>query len=195
MSKDSMLELEKRMRPGAWSNLGFLGQSESLEAVIAQDSQTLKELGVSYEQIATALENVLQSMMNQRDRLLKSRNYAEYNKRESYARKADPSSTPRFTSGDLPGTDIGYLVDNKFQIFIAQWRGLQECPWECEYENWSSFDFLILNRQSGKYMTGPGLIVHLIRVHHFFEGFESPYRVDPARVVEVLDIVPGASVD
>jgi hypothetical protein len=182
------------MRPGASSEKGFLGQTESLETVVAQDSQTLGTLGISHDQISDALEHVLQCVQDQRHRLL-SGNFPEY--RKSKADIPDlyhPESIPRFTVDNLPNTDVGYLVGSKLQVFIRQYRGFQECPWGCENEpSWSSFDFLILNRQSGKCVTGPGLIVHLIRKHHFFEGLETPFRVDPAKVVEVLVLVskPG----
>jgi hypothetical protein len=43
--------------------MGFLGCSESLEVVLAQDNQTLKALHISYEQIAEALEKILQSVL------------------------------------------------------------------------------------------------------------------------------------
>ena len=46
----------------------------------------------------------------------------------------------------------------------------------------------ILNRETGESFTGPGLIVHLIREHHFFEGKESPYRVEPEKAVRVLEL-------
>lgn len=190
----SVSELEKRMRPGAYSTGGFLGHTESLAAVIAHDRQTLSVLGVSYEQIAQALERLLRGAHDQRAKLLKS-NYQEYSRRDTSGYIPNlyrPPPGPYFTIDNLPSTDIGYLVGSKFQVFIAQYRGIQECPWECELIGWSSFDFLILNRQSGRYVTGPGLIVHLIRNHHFFEGLESPYRVDPAVVVEVLEIPSAA---
>ena len=192
----SIPELERRMRPGAYSEKGFLGQTESLETVVAQDSQTLKTLGISHEQIADALENVLQCVEDQRDKLLTG-NYPEYRKREGESPVPNlyhSESIPRFTVDNLPNTDVGYLVGSKLQVFIVQYRGLQECPWGCEYERWSSFDFLILNRQSGKYVTSPGLIVHLIRKHHIFEGLESPYRVDPTEVVQVLELVSKAGI-
>jgi hypothetical protein len=35
-------------------------------------------------------------------------------------------------------------------------------------------------------LTGPTLITHLIREHGFFEGLESPYRVDPERLPRLL---------
>lgn len=189
----SISELEKRMRPGAYSKGGFLGQTESLEAVIAKDTQTLRMLGVSRGQIADRLENILQCVLDQRDDLLQS-DYSEYRQREAESRIPDlyhPQSVPHFTADNLPSTDVGYLVGDKLQVFIAQYRGLQECPWGCDSVRWSSFDFLILDRKSGRYVTGPGLIVHLIRKHHFFEGLESPYRVDPTEVVHVLELVPN----
>jgi hypothetical protein len=41
-------------------------------------------------------------------------------------------------------------------------------------------------------MRGPELITHLIREHGFFEGFESPYRVDPRALAELLQLGPFA---
>jgi hypothetical protein len=79
----SIGELERRMRPGAFSGLGFLGPEESLEKVMAKDNQTLETLGVSHEQIADALEKILQSVLDQRSKLLKD-HFSEYFKRESY---------------------------------------------------------------------------------------------------------------
>jgi hypothetical protein len=190
----SIIEIEKRMRPGAYSEKGFLGQLESLEYVVSQDTQTLNMLGVSFEQIADALENILRCVEDRRSKLLMEGNYLEYSKREGERENRIPNlyhseHIPRFSLDSLPDIDVGYLVGDKLQIFIMQYRGLQECPWGCEYEKWSSFDFLVLNRQTSKYITGPGLVVHLIRKHHFFEGFESPYRVNPAEVIRVLGLL------
>jgi hypothetical protein len=181
-------ELEKRMRPGAFSSVGFLGVTESLESVINQDHQTLEKLGISYQQIADVLARLLQFVEAQRAKLSRE-NFLEYFHREHDGSEWYFSMHAQISaSSNLPGTDIGYLVDSKFQVFIQQSRGLQECPWECEYDRWSSFDFVIFNRQSSEYLTAPGLIVHLIRVHQFFEGLGSPYRVDPAKIIRLLEI-------
>jgi hypothetical protein len=191
----SVPELERRMRPGAYSRKGFLGRTESLETVVAQDSQTLKTLGISYEQIAEALGDALRSALDQKHKLLRE-NRQEYRRREGEGRLPDlynPESIPHFAADNLPSTDVGYLVESGLQVFIVQYRGLQECPWGCDPEG-GSFDFLILNRKSGKSVTGPDMIVHLIRKHQFFEGVDSPFRVDPARVVQVLELVPQAGI-
>ena len=78
------------------------------------------------------------------------------------------------------------MTNSKFSLSnIAEPKAV---PGDVEHAPWSNLDFLILNRQAGIQVTGPGLIVHLIREHHFFEGVESPYRVDPVRVSEVLQL-------
>lgn len=78
-----------------------------------------------------------------------------------------------------------------FQVTWEQYRGFQECPWGCAHEpQWASIDFVLENRRTGKRLSGPGLIAHLIAEHNFFEGHESPYRVDPREVIEVLEVQP-----
>lgn len=186
----SIRELEKRMRPGAYSLKGFLGKEESLESVIAQDSQTLEMLGITHEQIADELDEVLQCAEDQRDELFRD-NFPEYRRREGEGRIPNlyyPDPIPRSTLDNLPSTDVGYLVGSRLQVFVVQYRGMQQCPWECEIDQRNSRDFLVLNRQLGEFVTAPGLIVHLIRKHHFFEGLQSPYRVDPAALARVLGL-------
>jgi tetratricopeptide (TPR) repeat protein len=51
--------IELRMRPGGWSQVGFLGETDRLRDVILRDEQTLERLGVSHGQIADALDRLL----------------------------------------------------------------------------------------------------------------------------------------
>jgi hypothetical protein len=185
----SIPELEERMRPGAMSHEGFLGPTESLDAVLARDRRTLEEAQVTYDQVADALERVLQLALDQEDDL-RNQEYSELVK--PYVPIPDllrPESIPRFSLDNLPDPETGYLVEGTLQVFFVAFLGLQDCPWDCGYIPWSSFDFLILNRRSGEDITGPGMIVHLIREHQFFEGSESPYRVEPLKAIRVLERV------
>jgi hypothetical protein len=213
----SIPNLESRMRPGAMSHGGFLGPMESLEAVLTKDRHTLEEAQVTYDQVANALERVLQSALNQRDELLdqiartppkpdrmrtaleialgsasasqQDSLYSEFEKRDLHMPDLSrPESVPRFSLDNLPDAATGYLVEGTLQVFFAGYRGLQDCPWDCTLIPWACFDFLILNRRSGEYIAGPGLIVHLIREHQFFEGSESPYRVEPLKAIRVLEL-------
>jgi hypothetical protein len=100
-----------------------------------------------------------------------------------------PETLPHFTLDNLPDIKDGYL-EGDLQIFTRGYRGFQECPWGCEHHGdmLDSCDFLILNRENGEFVTGPGLIVHLIREHGFFEGAGSPYRSDPAGLIRILGL-------
>ena len=181
-------ELENRMRPGAYSVKGFLGSNESLEQVLLQDQFTLRNIPLTYESLVKGIEQIIGTALKQKHELLG--NLQELQERENTSIAWPESSTlPLFSIDSLPSIKVGFLVDDKFQVFFHQWRGFQNCPWNCKQPEWGSFDFLLLNRQTGEYMIAPGLIVHLIREHHFFEGQESPYRVDPFKLVQVLELV------
>ena len=84
----------------------------------------------------------------------------------------------------------GKLVDGKYLVGGTAWRGGQSCPWGDAgfmMPN-SSVDMYVKNQELGEQLNFPGGIVHLIREHKFYEGKESPYRVDPEKAVRVLDI-------
>ena len=185
VSANSTSLLERRMRPGAYSDGGFLGGTESLELVLAQDEQTLIKLGVTFEKIADELEKIVKAALEQHHKWKspESRKRAHY-----FPNLRQNEGTPIFTLENLPSLDVGYLTD-KYQMFFSGTKGLQECPWDGHFSNWSSFIFLLLNRQTGEYVVAPGLIVHLIREHHFFEGNESPYRVEPFKLAQVLGLM------
>ena len=184
----SINELEKRMRPKAYSVEGFLGLTESLEIVLHQDEITLQKLGISYEQISAELEKIVGEALQQKDELLCT-NSKEYRERENYSINWRKQPAPIFSLDNLPSPKIGYIIENKYQVFIIQYRGFQECPWDCKNTDWNSFDFLLLNLQTGKYITAPGLITHLIRQHRFFEGKGTLYRLEPLKLAQVLGLV------
>jgi hypothetical protein len=180
----TIVQLENRMRPGQYSQGGFLGKNESLEFVIAKDNQTLTNLGINHEQIASALEKLLATVFEQEKTLPST----EWIKRETnFPNLYKPDTIPVFSKDNLPNIDVGYLV-GCFQVFIVTYRGFQVCPWD-ECGEVGGFDFMVLNRNTGTSFTAPALIIHLIRFHHFFEGIDSPYRVDPGKVVHILEML------
>ena len=110
------------------------------------------------------------------------------------------------TAAELPpeaeehaATSPGALVDGRLDVLMIGTFGYQECPWsqtrlgggEPSCATGSS-DWAIRDRQRGLEMRGPELITHLIREHGFFEGFGSPYRVDPRALAELLQLGPFA---
>lgn len=61
------------------------------------------------------------------------------------------------------------------------------CRSELSYP-YANVEFLIVHRGNRQYLRGSGLLVHLIRDHRFFEGDESPFRLDPERAAHVLGL-------
>lgn len=197
--------LEKAMRPFGLSLLGFLGRDESLEQVVAEDTSNLTGLGVTHEEIATALEDALcgRNLNRFESRVVSCLRRVAGIKRASGPdyergryRKArgipdlyHPQNLPNWSVNSLPAPGFG-LRTGRLQVFMVLYMGKQDCPWGCKTEKLGARDFLILNRRIGEYITGGDLIIHLIREHHFFEGRETPYRTDPLRAVRVLEIAP-----
>jgi hypothetical protein len=155
----SEAEVEARMRPGAFSRTGFLGPNERLSDVIAADFETLRNLNVTYAEIASRLDALITA--------------------------AETSSDHRACVGAL-------------ECRIQVYQGFQICPWapspypaQCSAGlgvRHASVDWQIRNVETGKVVKGPGLMVHLIRDHHFFEGPESANRVDPTELALLLGL-------
>jgi len=142
------------------------------DALLSRDAETLARFGVAYEEIADSLQEVLCAAL------------------------AGPQMTTKsmvlriLTLGRFPRREPGFVTP-RFRVYVTFWLGLQECPW-CESVEYGNFDFEITNRRIHESIRGPGLLIHLIRRHRFFEGIESPYRVDPEKLMRVLEVIPPA---
>jgi hypothetical protein len=152
-------EVEARMRPGRFSQSGFLGPGESLRDVLDADARALVELGVSARELAERLQSVLDVAV------------------------ASRSTTARV---------------ERYKVRVRRYKGAQICPFAPEpHENpcpaggglrLASIDWEIRNTRNRVQVSGPGLIVHLIGAHTFFEGPQSPYRVEPRALAELLEL-------
>ncbi len=149
------------MRPGRFSQSGFLGPHESLREVLDEDARTLVELGVSARQLAERLQHILEAAV------------------------VTKSTT----------THVEH-----YKVHVQRYKGPQICPFAPQpYENpcsaggglrFASIDWDIRNARNRVRLSGPGLIVHLIGAHTFFEGLQSPYRVAPRALAELLELGP-----
>jgi hypothetical protein len=148
------------MRPGAFSQRGFLGEDERLADVLEADARTLEELGLSADELAAPLDRLIDAAEGARGRSAR--------------------------------------VDDRFDIRIELFTGFQICPWapdphsgQCTAAGGvrhASVEWHLRNRRTGERLSGPGMIVHLIRAHDFFEGFHSPSRVDPRALAKILEL-------
>jgi hypothetical protein len=157
-------EVEARMRPGRFSQAGFLGPNESLCQVLDTDARTLVELGVSALGLAEHLRELLAAAI----------------------------------ASKRTATHVRH-----FNVRVQRYKGPQICPFAPQpHENpcpvggdiWlASIDWDIKNTRNRVRLSGPGLIVHLIGAHSFFEGLQSPYRVAPCALAELLELGPFAA--
>jgi hypothetical protein len=157
-------EIEARMRPGRLSRLGFLGPDERLTDVLASDEAIMRDLGLSYSQVAGVLADLLG--------------------------RAEESPGRRVTVGQRFAVSI--TVFKGFQICpwaASPHRG--QCD-AAGGPRFASLDWTIRNLRTGQQEQGPGLLEHLIGAHHFFEGEQSPYRVAPADLAALLELKPSS---
>jgi hypothetical protein len=169
------------------SSHGFLGADESLDDVLARDAETMARLGVSYDQLADALDELLATAVEMWSEPVPPEEFEEYMARQTdYPNLYEPETIPHFNLDHLPDSQLGYLIGH-LQVFIVSYKGWQDCPWGCDARGAS--DFMVVNRQTGGSVTAPELMPHLIRTHHFFEGLGTPFRTDPERLASVLGLV------
>ena len=151
------------MRPGRFAEKGFLGEGESLAHVLEMDVRVVAELGLTTGLLADRLGSLLEVAV------------------------ASRSSTIR----------VGH-----YAIRLQRYKGSQVCPFApkphatpCQQGggmHYASVDWRIRNARSGQELSGPGLIVHLIGAHNFFEGLQSAYRVAPRALAQLLELGPFA---
>jgi hypothetical protein len=149
-------EIEARMRPGALSQSGFLAPAERLQEVLDADARALQTLGVTAGALAAKLGKLLTEALD--------------TKREI--------------------SQIGH-----HRVVIRRFKGSQVCPFAPRLElpcqppgdvRLASIDWTIDNVSNRTRLSGPGLIVHLIGAHGFFEGPGSPYRVSPGALAALM---------
>lgn len=168
--------IEQRMRPGRLSESGFLDNSERLIDVIDRDLELLAKVGITPKQVADRLETVVEQGFHVVN--LVSRSFTKDN---------------RGVPLDL--YDTGVRI-GPWELRGVSWHGSQVCPFVnadgvvCNCGSHASWDFSLTNIRTQKILTFPGLAIHLIREHHFFEG-SVPHRVDPLVACEVLEVEKG----
>lgn len=153
LTSEEVAEFEKRMRP-CWqfSDSGFLGATESLLDVLARDRETLRRYDITTEEIANLLDQTISGRL------------------ECYRVEL--------------GTEV-------YEVSAIEYLGSLSCPFErkindsfvhkgpmdykLDIKHRGKHEYIITNIKTRKSILLPGLLVHLIRAHEFFEGEETPY--------------------
>lgn len=84
------------------------------------------------------------------------------------------------------------LVEGKYKVHSVSWLRLPYCchfPKEDEpICGQSNTDYTVYNLETGESRKFPGLMPHLVRDHHFFEGRGRSNRFDPEDAIYVLGV-------
>jgi|HubBroStandDraft_6_1064221.scaffolds.fasta_scaffold79008_4 hypothetical protein len=172
LSSARCAEIERRMLPGQSSRVGFLAPGDELTAIIARDERTCAERGITPEQIADRLETLV----------------GRAGRRVSLALRHHTRKDE--IDGLLHGTGRGVRLEG-FKITGLQSRGRQECPFEddagsrCASFIYAGAEYNVEHLGSNHAIKFSGLLIHLARDHHFFEG-SVRYRLEPADAIDVL---------
>jgi hypothetical protein len=162
LSDDMILSLEMVMSMGKCSDVGFIGPNQKLKDIIQKDTDFLKSVGVTCENIA--------------DRIMLLR------EREIAARALMNLKGVKWVKIDK---NLSFAWDE------LQTLGMQECPFykhaKQMYTDGGSM-FTIRNDITNEKIWLNTLHVHMIRNHYFFEGPRTPYRLDPEKTVNVLEL-------
>lgn len=209
-----LANLEQRLRPGNSSQVGFMGQDESLIEVVHSDWQIVEKYGITHKEIADKLKELIVKSSEKKSFLAKlfSRN------------------------GSLLAESYDYLPARMLTM------GSQSCPWGCRGVSGQNSGYIIRKELSEELKVGVELLVasdgdvakfeetaksiaeiapnspgakgmreaveeirqalengltytiitrllpHLIEEHHFFEGKQSPYRADPELLIKALNL-------
>jgi len=86
------------------------------------------------------------------------------------------------------GLGMSLHVDDHFHVRVDNVRGKLPCPFEDGVFQKTFIE--VQNDRIGKSITYTDLHIHMIDAHGFYEGRGSHFRIEPADLVEILEVAP-----
>ncbi len=87
------------------------------------------------------------------------------------------------------GLGQAVTVEGRFDVRVDSARGGLPCPFL--HEGLYAKEFVeVHNLRTGERLVYSELSMHLIEAHGFYEGEGSPFRLEPAALARVLELVP-----
>jgi hypothetical protein len=201
-------QLYEEMLPGGRSDCGFIRPGQSIDEIIRADKRRLREAGISRVGLLTELERVVSEGW----RLMQMEQYGQSKDLQIQlpwiepsryqdlvlARHRDRILKPR-SEPAAPGDNVAdslsrYLVDGGFAVSCSCYMGFQSCPFDicgdpgCTGVNLGDVDIVLRRQDTGESLCFGGLLLHLIQDHCFFEGPDTPYRLDPIALANFLGL-------
>jgi hypothetical protein len=177
----SIEDIEKRARPGRFSQSGFIGKEEGFKDVLRKDWETVEKLQVTHSELAAHLSNII--------------SIAKQVERNSKRNHSDPIVI-EYRTKDLIDNTIASEAPQKLEVILGGTRGMQEDLFEPKDYNQRDVDTpegwneenIVKNTVNGITLNLNSGILSYIREFGFYEGGgdQNPYRVDPMKVMALL---------
>lgn len=155
---------EPRAYWGCASTTGFLAPEDNLLEVVQRDKATLESLGITFKQVADALEGLIRTSLVEPKKTVG----------ELQVTVGQPTICSQYCPFSPPGAD-------------DECGPLNEPKDACGQGN---RDVTITNTRTDEQMSFSALLPHLIRDHHFFEG-SVPHRLAPEKIIRFLGLTPS----
>lgn len=163
-----------------------LGPNESLLNLIKKDEQTVKQLGITFEQLDDFFDKI----------------HHHYNKgledgqliapTEEHLSLYQTIKVPLCLSGQY-WTPI---FNNTILVQCVVCVGAETCPFQSPNDKkyhgyeYGDRDWIFLNPTNHQIIHIGDLLFHQIIKHHFFQSPQSPYRVDPEYLIKFFNLQP-----
>lgn len=197
-------KLEKELRPGHSSEVGFLGMDESLLEVVYSDWQVVERHGTTHSGIAQAIRSVITGIY--------PGIVGRYQLHPDYEYWRGPmAGAPGYNNCpwdcNAYGGNITIITkkaisdDQREEVMIAQSGGftsylsrmlderIKEYGENDSYvQQWRRIQENLKKEREPFFAIITSLLSHLIEEHYFFEGRKSPYRADPEFLIKALGL-------
>lgn len=86
----------------------------------------------------------------------------------------------------IKGLGTTVRLDNGLEVWIDDNRGMLPSPWPDDTHRSSKTITFVSDPDIGKTMRWSDLSIHLIRAHGFYQGYGSPFRLEPSELIAII---------
>jgi len=182
IGNNTLEKLEEKLRPERASRAGFLGQEDFLVSTLLEDRATMKKVGVSYTELAKVIYYLTNGWYMKKMKVDQGNDFV-YKKQLAVTvyRTMGPQRCPF----DDVGLGWSMILVEKLETYDESQKIIKERKDKLKERKDDCSDVILehlIKTKNNIILTE--LSPHLIYRHKFFEGKGTPYRMEPAVLIE-----------